>query len=961
MSSWTLVAQTASNELPSVDQLKTALESKNEQVKVETMRVILTMMYNGDSMPQILMHVIRFVMPSRNKALKKLLYFFWEVCPKYNPDGKLKQEMILVCNAIRNDLQHPNEYIRGYTLRFLTKLKDVELLEPLVPTCRQNLEHRQAYVRKAAVLAVYSIYNISEHLIPDAPDLLHSFLVAENDAACRRNAFVVLTSLNHNKAAAFVVDNFTSITSMDSLMQLAIIDFIRRDASLNPANRAQYLKLVFDLLDTPVNTVAFEAASSLTALSTNPAAIQAAASKFIELIVKEPENNAKLIMLDRIDELRKAHPGLLEDFVMESLNVLSSPDLDVRQKALTIALEMISSRTVEEFINLLKKELTKSMEQEYERNNEYRQLLIGTVHKCAMRFPQVASTVVYLLMDFIAEMNIASAADIINFVKEVVEKFPQLRQSIIERLLLTLAETKAGRVYRGALWVIGEYCDTEADVRASWKQIRASIGEVRIVAAEQRQIDAERVNGDSEADSRKSHDLVNPSSTRTRVLADGTYATESAVTQNDKKTVDLAQQSNRPPLRGLILDGDFYLATVLAATLTKLVMRYSDLTDDPGRVNALRAEAMLIMTSVVRAGQSPFAKMPIDEDSLDRIMSCLRSLTEFQTDKNLTTVFLTDTKKAFADIVNAQDRKRLELDEEAKKDEAVQVDDLLNIRQLVQREQSTTNVVDNDLRQAVGQDAVVADTASKLSKVRQLTGFSDSLYVEAYITVNQFDIVLDILMVNQTEETLQNLSLEFATIGAMKIIERPTTQNLPAHAFASVQCVVKVSSTDTGVIFGNAVYDDPKTKDSKIVILAELKLNITDYIQPATCPEQVFRSMWTEFEWENKVSISEKVDDLLSSSSPTTTGGGEVSAVRKCLSNVMKSTNMACLTPASALSGDCDFLSANLYAKSVFGEHALANVSLQQQPDGTVTGHVRVRSKTQGIALSVGELISKKT
>jgi len=35
-------------------------------------------------------------MPSRSKPLKKLLQFYWEVCPKTNPDGKLKQEMILV-------------------------------------------------------------------------------------------------------------------------------------------------------------------------------------------------------------------------------------------------------------------------------------------------------------------------------------------------------------------------------------------------------------------------------------------------------------------------------------------------------------------------------------------------------------------------------------------------------------------------------------------------------------------------------------------------------------------------------------------------------------------------------------------------------------------------------------------------------------------------------------------------
>lgn len=40
--------------------------------------------------------------------------------------------------------------------------------------------------------------------------------------------------------------------------------------------------------------------------------------------------------------------------------------------------------------------------------------------------------------------------------------------------------------------------------------------------------------------------------------------------------------------------------------------------------------------------------------------------------------------------------------------------------------------------------------SSKLNKVTQLTGFSDPVYAEAYVHVNQYDIVLDVLIVNQT-------------------------------------------------------------------------------------------------------------------------------------------------------------------------------------------------------------------
>lgn len=63
-----------------------------------------------------------------------------------------------ICVLHLQDLQHPNEFIRGSTLRFLCKLKESELLEPLMPAIRACLEHRHSYVRRNAVLAIYTIY-----------------------------------------------------------------------------------------------------------------------------------------------------------------------------------------------------------------------------------------------------------------------------------------------------------------------------------------------------------------------------------------------------------------------------------------------------------------------------------------------------------------------------------------------------------------------------------------------------------------------------------------------------------------------------------------------------------------------------------------------------------------------------------------------------------------------------------
>lgn len=60
---------------------------------------------------------------------------------------------------------------------------------------------------------------------------------------------------------------------------------------------------------------------------------------------------------------------------------------------------------------------------------------------------------------------------------------------------------------------------------------------------------------------------------------------------------------------------------------------------------------------------------------------------------------------------------------------------------------------------------------------------------------------------------------------------------------------------------------------------------------------------------------------------------------------------MCCSFP-QALAGECGFMAANLYARSIFGEDALANVSIEKPSDQSgpsVTGHVRIRAKSQVI------------
>lgn len=202
-----------------------------------------------------------------------------------------------------------------------------------------------------------------------------------------------------------------------------------------------------------------------------------------------------------------------------------------------------------------------------------------------------------------------------------------------------------------------------------------------------------------------------------------------------------------------------------------------------------------------------------------------------------------------------------------------------------------------------------------------------------------------------------------------------------------------------------------------VVVLADIHIDIMDYIVPASCPDAQFRAMWAEFEWENKVAVNTAIadpgaflDHIIASTNMVRArerqgagaggaagpgfrdGGGwrwcwwwqgaeraavwERCAAHACVAAARPSRVLACthalgppcsrpsppprppqrcLTPPSALDGECGFLAANLYARSVFGEDALVNVSVEQLPDGRLGGYIRIRSKTQGIALSLGD------
>jgi len=73
-----------------------------------------------------------------------------------------------------------------------------------------------------------------------------------------------------------------------------------------------------------------------------------------------------------------------------------------------------------------------------------------------------------------------------------------------------------------------------------------------------------------------------------------------------------------------------------------------------------------------------------------------------------------------------------------------------------------------------------------------------------------------------------------------------------------------------------------------------------------------------------------------------------------------ESLNVKLMTKVSDAETESGFLVANFYTKSKFEEDCLINVSIEKaspQDGGRITGLIRMRAKTEGMALCVGEKI----
>lgn len=140
---------------------------------------------------------------------------------------------------------------------------------------------------------------------------------------------------------------YISPTQVDANMTTAYLQVCRT----KPSEKGKYIKIILALMGSNKPAVVYDCATTLVALSQAPTAIRAAANCFCQLLVSHSDNNVKLIVLDRLRDLKALHADVLSEMLMDVLRALSAPAFDIRRKILDLAMELITPKNVAEVCN----------------------------------------------------------------------------------------------------------------------------------------------------------------------------------------------------------------------------------------------------------------------------------------------------------------------------------------------------------------------------------------------------------------------------------------------------------------------------------------------------------------------------------------------------------------------------------------------------------------------------------
>lgn len=995
-----------------VQELRKLLEKGTEVEKLDAMKAVLACLstmttttsttlspktYFYGQLGPLLMTIIRFVLPNqKNKFLKKLVLLFFEVVPKINEDGKLLPEMILVCNALRTDLLHPNEWIRGITLRFLTRLGPYpELLESLIGSIRAGLNDPHPYVKKMAIAAIHHLHSTPalEHLVSEAPELLEDLLLNSTttaiaqDPSIQRHAFLSLALedpasakrwletegffLLKEPATATTTTTTTFASSPKTNLQTLLLNWLASSTATATANTTERDVIVHLLVDRLASSQGFQEIDAIFTLlqsSTNTTTtttkedetiIPLLFKTSITYILSKGDISQKTYVLNLLSTLPSRKLRLLPcSALLPLLGVLSTSNTSLKTPLLSLLsreedwLDYGASLDLVDVLGDEMRQNCSSTSTTATGSNSYLLMIIKVLGGIVQRFPGSSERVMKTLFSFIVGAGALVPEELFGLMEQMLKKSPSLISLIDLRSLKWSESSSMARI----LYILAVFCTTSnkhLHVLEMLEDVMVAFSDLSLCASP----------------------TTRSTTTTTNVIgADGTYVRveNENISDHHRHTEEEEQQRSRYPITSALYYCDKWDVAIACGVLLS-VLASCDVGDDQQPNRSHRCLALL--SYLIDYATTARTSVP-DEDSLERLL-VIRNVISSSSTFNVSSASSSPADLTIMPGNNSLTTKS-SVNVDAEIDYGFYGGGGAGVKptKTIKSASSITSMLEHPKS---------TKTASLgVGRIQQLSGLCDEVYCETLIEVKGSLVMLDILVVNRRDRNLLSLTLDlFSNNSGLSCLERPNVIDvLEVGGWREMKALFMVDNKVASfLVFGSCTYEvggsgHVDASRQNCIVMNPISLDICEWILPSASSlgmtSTFFREMWPKLEWENKVLIPMiKVSGSITNNNNNNISNAKKNALKHVFRSLLDPLKFTSLTPNDGISGGGDYLAANIFSSSVFDELILANVCLETvEVDGddltgdgcivvVVNGHLRLRSKEQGIAVALGDRLGE--
>ena len=277
--------------------------------------------------------------------------------------------IFLIVNTLQTDLKSDNSLVVCAALGAVCRLVNADVAPALVPNVVELLSHSTEFVRKKAVMALYSCYQASPELVEDLDGHLRRMLCDKDPSVMGTTLSVFLDVVRaaparyRNLAPSFVSiqrqiiegklpKSYEYHKTPAPFIQIKMLKIFAVLGGGDKRTSEAVYEVVSESLrrantgSTIGNAIVYECVKTVTDLYPNPTLL-AACADIVSHFLKQPNNNLRYIGIDALAHIVKINSKFAQEHQMAVIDCLEDQDVTLKKKTLELLYKMTRASNVE--------------------------------------------------------------------------------------------------------------------------------------------------------------------------------------------------------------------------------------------------------------------------------------------------------------------------------------------------------------------------------------------------------------------------------------------------------------------------------------------------------------------------------------------------------------------------------------------------------------------------------------